>query len=104
MARGGMGRGAGIPLGERVALMASTSTVHTEPDDDCPALHVWVLQPADGGPPRAGLLLERRPRPAGVGPGWEARVIYVAALEAGTWTTVEQWIRMDALQPVGSEP
>lgn len=59
------------------------------------------LQPADQPDhvtgPRPGLLVEWRNR----GQGWEGRVIYVAALEAGVWTTVEQWIPADALQEVG---
>jgi hypothetical protein len=64
------------------------------PADPCPVKHCWVNAPADGGPPRPGLLLEWRKDDVG---RWEGRVLYAAELRAGRWATVEEWLAADLL-------
>lgn len=87
MAAGGYGRGAGIPLKDRVR------TAEPQPSAAHPGRHCWISVPADGTQPRAGLLLEWRRE----GHRWEGRVVYVAALRPGRWAAVEEWLPAEYL-------
>lgn len=100
MARGGYGRGGGIPLGERVrADRAPGPPADPRPDpSSCPARHCWVSVPVDGSRPRPGLLLEWRKAERG---RWEGRVVYVAELRPGRWATVDEWIPAELLSAEG---
>jgi hypothetical protein len=72
------------PMSERVRPSHGSEGV-------CPGRHCWVANPADNAAEkRPGLLVEWRR--AGVGPGWEGRVLYLAHLRAGRWAVVEEWI------------
>jgi hypothetical protein len=99
MARGGYG-GGGLPLharhrtGPASAPPDPTTVALPAGAPDCPARHCWVRVPADGGAPRAGLLLEWRQDGAG---GWSGRVVYAAELRAGRWATVEEWLPAELL-------
>ncbi len=74
MAGGGYGRGAGIPLKDRVRV-----------DDADPG----SSRPTAG----PGLLLDWR----WAGHLWEGRVVYVAQLRPSRWATVEEWIPAELL-------
>ncbi len=97
MAGGGYGRGAGIPLKDRVRVDRG---VHQEPaptasaaGPEHPGRHCWVSVPVDATQPRPGLLLEWRR----AGHLCEGRVVYVAQLRPGRWATVEEWIPAELL-------
>lgn len=100
MARGGYGRGAGIPLRDRVRVddpqlppeARATSSPAPAPTQGQPARHCWIAVPVDGGQRRPGLLLEWRH-----GQGWEGRVVYAAELRPGRWATVEEWLPAELL-------
>lgn len=87
---GGLGRGAGVPLRDRVR--GAESQAPADPPE-CPARHCWVAAPVDGSRPRPGLLLEWRK----VDHRWEGRVVYAAELRPGRWATVEEWIPAELL-------
>ncbi|MFN8193710.1 MAG: hypothetical protein U0R80_05420 [Nocardioidaceae bacterium] len=96
---GGYGRGAGVPLEERVRATRRGQ----EPGDPLPAArpalgvrHCWVTEP--GGPlepVRPGLLLAWRR----LGGRWEGRVVYAVELRPGTWATVDAWVAAELLSP-----
>ncbi|GAC1524079.1 MAG: hypothetical protein NVS3B1_11370 [Marmoricola sp.] len=94
MAGGGYGRGAGIPLKDRVR-----AGQHTEPAPSSagappqPGRHCWITLPFDASEPRPGLLLEWRR----AGHLWEGRVIYAAQLRPGRWASVEEWLPAELL-------
>ncbi|MAO79762.1 MAG: hypothetical protein CMH82_03690 [Nocardioides sp.] len=92
MAGGGYGRGAGIPLKDRVRVDPAASGASRSPaaaaGPEHPGRHCWVSVPVDASQPRPGLLLEWRR----AGHLWESRVVYVAQLRPGRWATVEEWI------------
>ena len=96
---GGFG-GRGLPLHARRSAAAAQLPQEEgretagEPDRDCPVRHCWVTAPADGGPPRPGLLLEWRKDGRGV---WLGRVVYAAELRPDTWAAVEEWLPADLL-------
>lgn len=97
MAGGGYGRGAGIPLKDRVRVDdadpgASRPTAAAASAEQ-PGRHCWVSVPVDAPHPRPGLLLEWRL----AGHLWEGRVVYVAQLRPGRWATVEEWIPAELL-------
>lgn len=94
MARGGYGRGSGVPLGERVRTDRPPPAAPEPANPDCPARHCWVSVPLDGSRPRPGLLLEWRKVAHG---RWEGRVAYVAQLRPGRWATVEEWVPAELL-------
>jgi hypothetical protein len=95
MAGGGYGRGAGIPLKDRVRVdpgsAAATPAIAAALEH--PGRHCWVSVPIDASQPRPGLLLEWRR----AGHLWEGRVVYVAQLRPGRWATVEEWIPSELL-------
>lgn len=91
MAGGGYGRGAGIPLKDRVRVDQTPQTAQSGPEH--PGRHCWVSVPVDASQPRPGLLLEWRR----AGHLWEGRVVYVAQLRPGRWATVEEWIPSELL-------
>ncbi|HEY6933088.1 MAG TPA: hypothetical protein VI452_06780 [Marmoricola sp.] len=96
--KGGMSRGAGVPLRDRVRTGTRPDDAPTpEPvaDQPCPARHVWVSLPVDATEPRPGLLLEWRK----VEHRWEGRVVYLAELRPGRWSLVEEWIAAELLTP-----
>jgi len=119
MARGGYGRGSGIPLQDRVRPDGTTAAQEhlaaqaaeagdiavrsatpsgpgpADPAGPCPAKHCWVSVPADGPTPRAALLVEWRK----VGHLHEGRVAYVASLRPGRWSVVEEWVPAELLTP-----
>lgn len=103
MAAGGYGRGAGIPLKDRVrvgdakelAEVAEPSLPSPE-TGDCPARHCWVSLPVDGSQPRAALLLEWRRVERG---RLEGLVVYVAQLRPGRWASVTEWVPAELLTP-----
>jgi hypothetical protein len=99
---GGMSkRGGGMPMSERVGLSRG-GDVAAEPQDDCPARHCWVLDPADRSHRRRpGILLEWRRTDAGT---WEGRVAYVAELRPGLWAAVEEWIPASLVAAAVLEP
>lgn len=94
MAGGGYGRGAGIPLKDRVR-----AGEHTEPVASSavaphqPGRHCWITLPVDASEPRPGLSLEWRR----AGHHWEGRVIYAAQLRPGRWASVEEWLPAELL-------
>ena len=96
MAGGGYGRGAGIPLKDRVRVDqgsegSATPAIAAAPEH--PARHCWVSVPVGASQPSLGLLLEWRR----AGHLWEGRVVYVAQLRPGRWATVEEWIPSELL-------
>jgi len=95
VAVGGYGRGAGIPLRDRVRATAQqepeASSTPVGPDQ--PGRHCWISVPVDGSQPRPGLLLEWRR----AGHLWEGRVVYPAQLRPGRWASVEEWVPADLL-------
>ena len=95
MAAGGYGRGAGIPLKDRVrAGQPQKEDGGGAPiQEDQPGRHCWISVPVDGSQPRPGLLLEWRR----AGHLWEGRVVYVAQLRPGRWATVEEWVPAELL-------
>ena len=95
MAAGGYGRGAGIPLQDRVRGGDQQSEAGGAPagEPQQPGRHCWICLPVDGSQPRPGLLLEWRR----AGQLWEGRVVYAAQLRAGRWATVEEWISAELL-------
>ena len=93
---GGYGRGAGIPLKDRVRVdqppePAQQSVSAAGPEH--PGRHCWVNLPVDGSQPRPGLLMEWRR----AGHLWEGRVVYAAQLRPGRWATVEEWVPAELL-------
>ena len=97
MAGGGYGRGAGIPLKDRVRVDPTDPSASRPPTTatgpEHPGRHCCVSVPVDGSRPRPGLLLEWR-RAEHL---WEGRVVYVAQLRAGRWATVGEWIPAELL-------
>jgi len=98
---GGMTRrgGLGMPLSDRVAVGRSSRPDAGDPPlaTDCPARHCWVLDPADRAHVRRpGLLVQWRRTPVGA---WEGRVLYLAALRAGDWAVVEEWVPSALVMP-----
>jgi hypothetical protein len=93
MARGGYGRGTGIPLRDRVRSGDSPVTDRAGPPA-YPGRHCWISVPVDGVQPRPGLLMEWRRAERG---RWEGRVVYVAELRPGAWATVEEWVPAELL-------
>jgi hypothetical protein len=95
MAGGGYGRGAGIPLKDRVRVDqgAATTAPGSAAEIEHPGRHCWVSAPVDASKPRPGLLLEWRR----AGNLWEGRVVYVAQLRPGRWATVEEWVPAELL-------
>jgi hypothetical protein len=97
MAGGGYGRGAGIPLKDRVRVDEGVPDPARPPASaasaEHPGRHCWVSVPVDASQPRPGLLLEWRR----AGQLWEGRVVYVAQLRLGRWATVEEWIPAELL-------
>ncbi|WP_082599409.1 hypothetical protein [Nocardioides sp. Root151] len=89
---GGYGRGAGIPLKDRVRVDQPSEPVSATGAEH-PGRHCWVSVPVDASSPRPGLLLEWRR----AGHLWEGRVVYVAQLRPGRWATVEEWIPAELL-------
>ncbi len=92
---GGYGRGAGIPLEDRVRAgrsEQSTATVSAASSGQ-PARHCWITVPADGSAARPCLLLEWRR----VGRHWEGRVVYAAELRPGRWAAVDEWVPAELL-------
>jgi len=94
MARGGYGRGTGIPLRDRVRGDAPVADQAGLPS--YPGRHCWISVPVDGIQPRPGLLMEWRKGERG---RWEGRVVYVAELRPGAWATVEEWVPAELLAP-----
>ena len=95
MAAGGYGRGAGIPLKDRVRVGDQESVARGAPaaEPQQPGRHCWISLPVDGSQPRPGLLLEWRR----TGHLWEGRVIYAAQLRPGRWASVEEWLPAELL-------
>jgi hypothetical protein len=104
--KGGMTRGSGIPLRDRVRAggpqpQPSAPGPESRPEpgperrDPCPARHVHVSLPVDATEARPGLLLEWRK----VEHRWEGRVVYLAELRPGRWSLVEEWIAAELLTP-----
>jgi len=114
MARGGYGRGLGIPLKDRVRVgpdgVRRPSTELPADDVDqvelvdvrpaaaeaCPGRHCWIADPVDGAPGKPALLVEWRHDPAA---GWLGRVVYGAQLRPGRWAIVEEWLPAAQLVP-----
>lgn len=97
MASGGYGRGAGIPLKDRVRVDRTghgpSRPTAAAAGPEHPGRHCWVSVPVDASQPRPGPLLEWRR----AGHPWEGRVVYVAQLRPGRWATVEEWIPAELL-------
>jgi hypothetical protein len=97
MAGGGYGRGAGIPLKDRVRPGRDPDQESPTAGDsaglDQPGRHCWIALPVDGSQPRPGLLLEWRR----AGHLWEGRVVYAAQLRPGRWASVEEWVPAELL-------
>lgn len=91
---GGYGRGAGIPMKDRVRV-GQAPPASSGSSSECPARHCWVSVPADGGPPRPALLLGWRRE--GVAGPWVGHVAYVAELRPGEWAAVVEWLAVDRL-------
>lgn len=66
----------------------------------CPARHCWVSLPVDGVRPRAALLVEWRK----VEHRFEGRIVYVAELRPGRWSTVEEWVPAELLTVADGPP
>jgi hypothetical protein len=85
---GGMRKrgGFGAPMAQRVALRDAV--------DPCPARHCWVIDPADhSGHQRPGLLVEWHH----TDDEWLGRVLYLAQMRPGEWTTLEEWLPVTSL-------
>lgn len=93
MAGGGYGRGAGIPLKDRVRVDQGSEAPAVAAAPEHPGRHCWVSVPVDASHPRPGLLLEWRR----AGHLWEGRVVYLAQLRPGRWAAVEEWIPAELL-------
>lgn len=97
--KGGMSRGAGIPLRDRVRSGQPQAAPEPPPATptrgSCPARHVYVSLPVDATEARPGLLLEWRR----AGHRWEGRVVYLAELRPARWSLVEEWIAAELLTP-----
>ncbi|MAS53913.1 MAG: hypothetical protein CMJ44_04675 [Pimelobacter sp.] len=95
MAGGGYGRGAGIPLKDRVRAgeQQEPADASVSSSADHSGRHCWITVPVDGAQPRPGLLLEWRR----TGHLWEGRVVYAAQLRPGLWATVEEWLPAELL-------
>jgi hypothetical protein len=98
MARGGYGRGTGIPLRDRVRSGEPPTADQPDPTT-YPGRHCWLSVPVDGVQPRPALLLEWRRAERG---RWEGRVVYVAELRPGAWATVEEWVPAELLAPLSA--
>ena len=92
---GGMTRGrGGLPMSERLGLTRGRAAPAGEPAGG--GRHCWVLDAVDGhGVKRPGLLLEWRQAAS----GWEGRVVYTAHVRSDSWSTVEEWISGELLEP-----
>lgn len=104
MARGGLGRGTGLPLRERRRIDGAPAK---SPDGGHPAhqtppsRHCWVTAPVDGnGSPRPGLLLEWKRE----GEQWMGRVVYAAELRSGQWSVIDEWLPAMFLAPAAAGP
>ncbi len=114
--KGGMSRGTGIRLQDRVRTgrpppadqpgadqpgadqpgadqPGADQPGADQPRRACPARHVWVSMPVDATEARPGLLLEWRK----AGHRWEGRVAYLAELRPGRWSLVEEWLAAELL-------
>jgi len=100
MARGGYGRGLGIPLKDRIRRGPDgkpVEVVHEDATaaedaswrDDCPGRHCWITDPVDGSSTRPALLLEWRRDHVG---DWFGLAVYPALLRPGRWASVEEWV------------
>lgn len=94
---GGYGRGARIPLRDRVRTdqppeqTRASDLAHPYPVVS-PARHCWVSTPTDAGQPCPGLLLRWQ---RGEDRGWVAEVVYMAQLRPGEWAVVIEWLDAD---------
>ncbi|WP_408899862.1 hypothetical protein ACJ5H2_22030 (plasmid) [Nocardioides sp. R1-1] len=100
MAGGGYGRGAGVPLKDRVRVdqdAADSATAIAEAPEH-PGRHCWVSVPVDASQPRPGLLDWKRE-----GRRWEALVVWHddAALRP---VVKMDWLRTENLIPVPVDP
>jgi hypothetical protein len=98
---GGMNKrgSTGMPMSQRVAAAVpdSLDPLPLPAGQGCPARHCWVLDPVDGSHARRpGLLVEWRRTAGG---GWDGRVVYAAALRAGEWALVEEWVPAVLVRP-----
>jgi hypothetical protein len=96
MAAGGYGRGAGLPLKDRVRAgqqPLQQDAIEEPVRSDQPGRHCWISAPVDGSQARPGLLLEWRR----AGHLWEGRVVYAAQLRPGRWASVEEWVPAELL-------
>jgi hypothetical protein len=99
MARGGYGRGTGVPLRDRVRAGDAPRANDADGPQAYPGRHCWISVPVDGVQPRPGLLMEWRKAERG---RWEGRVVYVAELRPGAWATVEEWVPAELLAPLAA--
>lgn len=99
MARGGYGRGAGIPLHQR----HNPSQRRSGAARDLSPRHCWVDLGADGGQRTPGLVLDWRRSAAGA---WEGRTVYTRPGRVGEWALIEEWLPGELLRPAmpGHEP
>jgi hypothetical protein len=99
MARGGYGRGGGLPLNQRQRVDGpepeERTTVDVVPQRD-ESRHCWVSLPVDSSRARPALLLEWRRVERG---RYEGRVVYQAELRAGRLCLVEEWVPAEFLTP-----
>jgi hypothetical protein len=96
--RGGMR----MTMSQRVAAGRAGEPGPAPHAEECPARHCWVLDPADGAHVRRpGLLVQWRRTPLGA---WEGRVLYLAALRAGDWAVVEEWVPAPLVSAAGEAP
>lgn len=84
---GGMGKGAGIPLRDRVTVVGGQAVNHQ------PRRHCWVTGPADAPGPHPGLVIswERRRD------DWWAYVVWTVVADR---TVVQQWLPSALIRPV----
>jgi hypothetical protein len=106
MARGGYGRGLGIPLKDRIRIGPdgkpveavheyAAGTEHPTRSEDCPGRHCWITDPVDGSSTRPALLLEWRKDPAG---DWFGFTVYPAQLRPGRWASICEWVPASRLE------